>query len=101
MIASVNCDLILQSNGATHFSGFVDYFMKNIKYFARRIECLPLVLDTDQRHVDIFDPVEYGVHETSHIYPLCEIFYFPWHRHPDGKDQRILVALPKDPGEVG
>ena len=23
-----------------------------------------------------------GVHDRLHIYPLCGIFYFPWHRHP-------------------
>ena len=22
-----------------------------------------------------------GVHNRLHIYPLCGIFYFPWHRH--------------------
>ena len=22
-----------------------------------------------------------GVHDRLHIYPLCGIFYFPWHRH--------------------
>ena len=35
----------------------------------------------DQRRVDIIDQVEYGVHNRLHIYPLCGIFYFPWHRH--------------------
>ena len=34
----------------------------------------------DQRCVDIFDQVDYGVHDRSHIYPPCGIFYFPWHR---------------------
>ena len=24
---------------------------------------------------------EYGVHDRLHIYPLCGVFYFPWHRH--------------------
>ena len=32
----------------------------------------------DQRRVDIIDQVEYGVHGRLHIYPLCDIFYFPW-----------------------
>ena len=35
----------------------------------------------DQRRVDIIDQVEYGVHDRLHIYPLCGIFYFLWHRH--------------------
>ena len=35
----------------------------------------------DQRHVNISDQVEYGVHDRLNIYPLCRIFYFPWHRH--------------------
>ena len=35
----------------------------------------------DQCRVDIIDQVEYGVHDWLHIYPLCGIFYFPWHRH--------------------
>ena len=25
--------------------------------------------------------LECGVHDRLHIYPLCGIFYFPWHRH--------------------
>ena len=25
--------------------------------------------------------IHYGVHDRLHIYPLYEIFYFPWHRH--------------------
>ena len=28
-----------------------------------------------------FSRLEYGVHDRLHIYPLCGIFYFPWHRH--------------------
>ena len=35
----------------------------------------------DQRRLDIIDQVEYGVHDRLHIYPLCGIFFFPWHRH--------------------
>ena len=35
----------------------------------------------DQRRVDVIDQVEYGVHDRSHIYPLCGIFHFLWHRH--------------------
>ena len=31
--------------------------------------------------IPIIDQVEYGVHDRLHIYPLCVIFYFPWHRH--------------------
>ena len=27
-----------------------------------------------------FSRLEYGVHDRLHIYPLCGIFYFPWHR---------------------
>ena len=34
----------------------------------------------DQCRVNIFDQVECGVHDRQHIYPLCGIFYFPWHR---------------------
>ena len=30
-----------------------------------------------QRRKDSID----GVHDRLHIYPLCGIFYFPWHRH--------------------
>ena len=29
--------------------------------------------------IDIFDKVEYGIHDKLHIYPLCGILYFPWH----------------------
>ena len=28
-----------------------------------------------------FSRLECEVHNTLHIYPLCGIFYFPWHRH--------------------
>ena len=28
-----------------------------------------------------FSRLECGVHDKLHIYPLCGIFYFPWHRH--------------------
>ena len=28
-----------------------------------------------------FSRLECGVHDRLHIYPLCGIFYFPWHRH--------------------
>ena len=35
----------------------------------------------DQRRVDVIDQVEYGVHGRSHIYPMCGIVHFPWHRH--------------------
>ena len=28
-----------------------------------------------------FSRLEYGVHDRLHIYPLCGVFYFPWHRH--------------------
>ena len=28
-----------------------------------------------------FFRLECGVHDRLHIYPLCGIFYFPWHRH--------------------
>ena len=35
----------------------------------------------DQHHLDIIDQVEHGVHNRLHIYPLCGIFYFLWHRH--------------------
>ena len=28
-----------------------------------------------------FTGLEYGVHDRLHIYPLCGVFYFPWHRH--------------------
>ena len=28
-----------------------------------------------------FSRLECGVHDRLHIYPLCRIFYFPWHRH--------------------
>ena len=29
-----------------------------------------------------FSRLECGVHDRLHIYPLCGVFYFPWHRHP-------------------
>ena len=35
---------------------------------------LYLYIRFDHRRVDIIDQVE-------HTYPLCGIFYFPWHRH--------------------
>ena len=38
--------------------------------------------------VDISDKVEYGVHDTSHIYPLCAIFKFSLHGHQIEGDQR-------------
>ena len=28
-----------------------------------------------------FSRLECGVHDRLHIYPLCGVFYFPWHRH--------------------
>ena len=28
-----------------------------------------------------FSRLECGVHDRLHLYPLCGIFYFPWHRH--------------------
>ena len=28
-----------------------------------------------------FSRLEFGVHDRLHIYPLCGIFDFPWHRH--------------------
>ena len=28
-----------------------------------------------------FSRLECGVHDRLHIYPLCGIFYIPWHRH--------------------
>ena len=28
-----------------------------------------------------FSRLDCGVHDRLHIYPMCEIFYFPWHRH--------------------
>ena len=28
-----------------------------------------------------YSRLECGVHDRLHIYPLCVIFYFPWHRH--------------------
>ena len=28
-----------------------------------------------------FSRLECGVHDRLHIYPLCGIFYFPWHMH--------------------
>ena len=28
-----------------------------------------------------FSRLECGVHDWLHIYPLCGIFYLPWHRH--------------------
>ncbi len=37
----------------------------------------------NQRRLDIIDQIKlkYGVHNRLHIYPLCGIFYFHWHRH--------------------
>ena len=35
----------------------------------------------DQSCVYIIDQVEHEVHNRLYIYPLCGIFYFPWHRH--------------------
>ena len=35
----------------------------------------------DQHCVDIIDQVEYEGHNRLLIYPLCGIFYLPWHRH--------------------
>ena len=32
-----------------------------------------------------FSRLECGVHDSLHIYPLCGIFYFPWHRHRDSQ----------------
>ena len=28
-----------------------------------------------------FSRLECGLHDRLHIYPLCGVFYFPWHRH--------------------
>ena len=46
----------------------------------------------DQHHVDIFDQVEYIVHNTLHIYTLCGIFNFPWHRHPIEGPTAFIVS---------
>ena len=35
----------------------------------------------DHRRLEIIDQVENGVHDRLHNYPLCGLFYFPWHRH--------------------
>ena len=43
-----------------------------------------------------FSRLECGVHDRLHIYPLCGIFYFTWHRHPERRRQRLLVSHPKD-----
>ncbi len=52
----------------------------------------------DQHRLDIIDQVEYGVHDRLHIYPLCGIFYFPWHRH---QIEGTNGFFPKDTGKVG
>ena len=31
--------------------------------------------------VDIIDHVEYGVRDRLYIFPMCGIFYLPWHKH--------------------
>ena len=52
----------------------------------------------DQRFVDMFDQVEYGVdgvNDRLYIYHLFGIFYFLWHRHQiEGTNG--LVSRPKD-----
>ena len=38
-----------------------------------------------------FSRLECGVHDMLHVYPLCGIFYFPWHyKTPDRRDRRLL-----------
>ena len=41
------------------------------------------------------------VHNRLHIYPLCGIFSFPWHRHQVEGTNGFLVSLPKDTSKVG
>ena len=43
-----------------------------------------------------FSRLEGGVHDRLHIYPLCGIFYFPWHRHQIEGTNGFLVSHPKD-----
>ena len=65
-------------NTNTNFSSFL-LSLKQILFAVS--PCIYLYIIFDQRRVDIIDQVEYGVHDRLHIYPLCGIFYFPWHRH--------------------
>ena len=43
-----------------------------------------------------FSRLECGVHDKVHIYPLCGIFYFPWHKHQLEGINGFLVSHPKD-----
>ena len=43
-----------------------------------------------------FSRLECGVHDRLHIYPLCGIFYFPWHRHQIEGSNGFLVSHSKD-----
>ena len=48
----------------------------------RRYLYLYLYTIFDQRRLDIIDQVEHGRSpQQVTVYPLCGIFYFPWHRH--------------------
>ena len=58
-----------------------DKFDNFIELTTNRNPDLYLYTILDQRRVDIIDMVEYGVNEIFHIYPLCGIFYSPWHVH--------------------
>ena len=49
----------------------------------------------DQRSVDIIDQVEYGVHDRLPIYPLCGIFYSPWHRHQMEETNGLMYPMRK------
>ena len=40
-----------------------------------------------------FPRLECRVHDKFHIYPLCSVFYFPWHRH---QIEGTKVYHPKD-----
>ena len=45
-----------------------------------QLNCLASVLGVVFRELS-FSRLECGVHNRLHIYPLCGVFYFPWHRH--------------------
>ena len=56
-------------------------FMPLLQILVSLLLLLYLYTIFDQRRVEIIDEVEYGVHDRLYIYPLCGIFYFPWHIH--------------------
>ena len=59
----------------------LDLFVKPGTQTDVSAELLSQTLGLVQRVVLLYCRLECRVHDALHIYPLCGIFFFPWHRH--------------------